>query len=60
MQLKGERIGTRLRMNAMAGGRGTNKAFATPWEMCYNVAYPPSEFKNTNITQREGQRTWWA
>ena len=30
MQMKGERI-----------GRSTNKAFATPWEVCYNVAYPP-------------------
>ena len=29
MQLKCERI-----------GRGTSKAFATPWEVCFNVAYP--------------------
>ena len=38
-------------------GRSTNKAFATPWEVCFNVAYPPpSKLKNTNITQGEGQR----
>ena len=23
--------------------KSTNRAFATPWEVCYNVAYPPSE-----------------
>ena len=43
MQLKNERIGTRLRMNAMAGGRSTNEAFVTPWDVCFNVAYPPLE-----------------
>ena len=35
-------------------GRSTNLAFATPWEVCFNVAYPPpSKLKNTNITQGE-------
>ena len=42
-------------------GAATRKASATPWEVCFNVAYPPTpKFKNTNITQGEGQRTWWA
>ena len=45
MTIRGERI-----------GRSTTKAFATPWAVCRNVAYPPpSKFKNTNITQGEGQ-----
>ena len=32
MQLMCERI-----------ARSSNKAFATPWEVCFDVAYPPSE-----------------
>ena len=36
MQLKGERI-----------GRSTTKAFVTSWD---NVAYPPSKFKNNDIS----------
>ncbi len=38
-------------------GRSPNKAFATPWEVCFDVAYPPSSMlKITNMTQGEGQR----
>ena len=33
---------------------GTRKEFATPWEVCFNVAHPPSEFKNNNILQGKG------
>ena len=37
--------------------RSTRKAFATPWEVCFDVAYPPSSMlKITNMTQGEGQR----
>ena len=42
MQLKNERI-----------GRSTNEAYATPWEVCFDVAYPPSSMlKNNNFSQR--------
>ena len=46
MTIRGERI-----------GRSPNKAFATPWEVCFDVAYPPlSMLIITNRTQGEGHR----
>ena len=44
MQLKGERI-----------GRSTNLAFATPWEVCFNVAYPPQNLKKRLITKHDAR-----
>ena len=29
-------------MTALGERMNTRKAFAVPWEVCYNVAYPPS------------------
>ena len=51
-----------LWIDAMAGGRGTRKAFATPWEVCFNVAYPPSGWCFVHcalcfVREGEGQRT---
>ena len=31
--------------------RGTNKAFATPWDVCCNVAYPPPQSLKTTTYQ---------
>ena len=45
MQLRGERI-----------GRSTNKAFAMPWEVCFNVAYPPHDCKNVYRKQEGNGR----
>ena len=36
--------------------KNTRKAFATPWEVCFNVAYPTRNCKNTHLKQAEGQR----
>ena len=49
MQLKDERI-----------GRSTNKAFATPWEVCFDVAHPPLadvlRYLCFSFCLKEGQR----
>ena len=49
MQLKDERI-----------GRNTNKAFATPWEVCFDVAHPPLadvlRYLCFSFCLKEGQR----
>ena len=46
-----------MQLNCERVAMGTHKAFSTPWAVCHNVAYPPpSKFKNTNITQIEGQQ----
>ena len=35
-------------------GRSTTKAFATPWVVCRNVAYPPQKLKTPIYRKEKG------